>query len=229
MMETPAQPTSSPPGDFEPQRPFGSFLSVTREVLLSPARFFPAIRRGGSLRGPVLYTVICAAFLVPLAGSYDVGLLALRGNLTEFSVLGGIAGLRGALLAGLLLLVFSPLLALLGIYIGSAFSQILVRIFVGRDNAGYYATFRVGGYVSAVALLTWVPVLGLLAGLWGTWVHAVGLRELHGTTTARALVVALIPFAVSVAFLVGQVVSGELTPVEVLLGGGLTGGVGAGR
>ena len=228
MTETPAQSASSPPEDFEPQRPVESFLSVTRKVLLSPAGFFSGIQRVGALRGPVLYTVICAALLVPLAGSYDVLLLAARGNLGEFSVLGGVAGLWGVLLAGLLLLVFSPLLALLGLYIGSAISQVLVRIVVGRDNAGYDATLRVGAYVSAVALLTWIPVVGLLAGLWGTWVHAVGLRELHETTTTRALVVALIPFAVSVAFLVGQVVSGELTPIEVLLGG-LTGGLGAGR
>lgn len=100
---------------------------------------------------------------------------------------------------------------------------------MGRDNSGYYATLRAGAYVSAVALLSWLPVVGLLAGLWGTWVHAVGLRELHATTTARALIVSAVPFAVSVAFLVGPVVTGEVSPAELLLGGGFTGGLGAGR
>ena len=173
--------------------------------------------------------MICAALVVPLAGSYDVLLLALRGNLGEFSVLGGATGLWGAVLAGLLLLVLSPLLALLSLYVGSAISQVLVRIVVGRDNSGYDATLRAGAYVSAVALLSWLPVVGLLAGLWGTWVHAVGLRELHGTTTARALIVAAIPFAFSAVFLATQVLSGGLAPIEVLLGGGLTGGLGTGR
>ena len=59
--------------------------------------------------------------------------------------------------------------------------------------------------------------------------HAVGLRELHGTTTARALVVAAIPFAFSAAFLAAQVLSGDLAMIEVVFGGGLTGGVGTGR
>ena len=205
VTQTPAEATSSPTGDFESRRPVGSFLSVTREVLLSPARFFSRIRRRGSLKEPVLHTMICAALVVALAGSYDVLLLALRDNLGEFSVLGGVAGFRGAVLAGLLLLVFSPLLALLGLYVGSAISRVLVRIVVGRDNSGYDATPRAVAYVSAVPLLSRLPVVGLPAGLWGTWVHAVGLRELHGTTTARALVVAAIPFAFSAAFLAAQV------------------------
>lgn len=228
MTETPAQAASSPSGDFEPQRPVGSFLAVTREVLLSPTRFFSTIRREGLLSGPVLYAVLCATLVVPLGGAYDVLLLALRGNLGEFSVLGGLAGLRGALAAGLLLLLLSPLVALLGLYVGSAVSQILVRVVVGRANAGYYATFRAGAYVSAVALLSWIPLIGILAGVWGTWVHALALREMHGTTTTRALVVAAIPFAVSAALVAGWVIAGETTPTEVLLGGGLTGSLGTG-
>ena len=65
--------------------------------------------------------------------------------------------------------------------------------------------------------------------MFGKAVSTVGLGELHGTTTARALVVASIPFAVSVAFLAAQVLSGDPTTIEVVLGGGLTGGVGTGR
>lgn len=220
-----AAPTSAPSEDFDPGRPLGSFASVTRDVLLDPGRFFAGIRTHGPLKGPVVYALACAALLVPLAGSYDVLLAAARGNLQALSGF-GVPGLAGALLAGLAFFVLSPILALVGLYIGAAISQVLVRIVVGAENSGYDATLRVSAYASAVALLTWIPLIGLLAGLWGVWVSANGLRELHRTTAARALVVAAVPYAISTAFLLGQVATGETSVTEVLLRGGLTGAAG---
>ncbi|MDP9477526.1 MAG: hypothetical protein M3R38_17885 [Actinomycetota bacterium] len=49
-----AEPTTNPSRDFDSGRPLGSFVSVTRDVLLSPSRFFAAIRREGPLRGPII-------------------------------------------------------------------------------------------------------------------------------------------------------------------------------
>lgn len=48
---------------------------------------------------------------------------------------------------------------------------------------------------------------------------AVGLREMHSTSTGRALVVALALFLIGLAFTVTSIVSGELTVTEYILGG----------
>ena len=58
-------------------------------------------------------------------------------------------------------------------------------------------------------------------GPWGVWVNAAGIRQLHRTTTTRALLVAAVPYAISLALLAGQAASGGLSPSELLLGGGL--------
>jgi hypothetical protein len=55
-------------------------------------------------------------------------------------------------------------------------------------------------YTSAVDLLSWIPVLGLLAGLYGVYVAAAGLREMHGTTSPRALLAVLVPYLLSLAW-----------------------------
>ncbi len=205
--------------DFEPRRPLGSFLATTRAVLLSPARFFAGVSREGPLSRPVLYAVACTAIYFLLAEVSYLLLIAARGELPEVSALGA-TGLAGALLFALLLFVLSPLFALLGLYVSAAFYQLLVRLFIGRENGGYEATLRVGAYLSALGLLSWVPILGTLVGLWGVWVNVAGLREVHSTTTARAVLVAGIPFVLSTAWTISLVVTGQTTLADVLLASG---------
>jgi hypothetical protein len=69
-----------------------------------------------------------------------------------------------------------------------------VRLVVGASNAGYRATFRVLAYAGAAELVGWVPFVGLLlAVVWAVYLGTLGLRQLHATTTARALAAVLIP------------------------------------
>lgn len=207
------------PFGFKPERPVGSFLAATRGVLLCPARFFGAVRWEGSFAGPVTYAVACQALAVLVAGTYDLVFAAASGTLDEVSVVGN-EGAAGAVLWVLWLLGLSPLYALATLVVGAAVYQILVRLLVGPGSGGYGATLRVTGYLSAMSLLVWMPVLGLLAGPWGVWAMAAGLREVHSTTTARAVLVAAIPYAFSVAGTILLIASGQSTPTDVLLGGG---------
>jgi hypothetical protein len=93
----------------------------------------------------------------------------------------------------LVVLLLAPLFVLLGLYIGAAIYQFLVGIFVGGENAGFDATLRVYAYTSAAGLLSWIPVVGYLASLYGFFLTFVGIREVHGTTIGRALGVVLVP------------------------------------
>ena len=207
------------PSGFDTGRPFGSFVAATRRVLLDPKGFFADVRREDSLAGPVVYTVVCHLLAVLLAGVYDFGRAAATGTLGGISVV-GYEGAAGALVWVLWLLGLSVPYALVTLVIGAGVYHLLLLLFAGRRNAGFGATLRVTGYLSAISLLLWLPVLGLLAGLWGVWINATGLGELHPTTTARALAVAIIPYLLATAWAVFWVASGQTTPVEFVLGGG---------
>ena len=208
-----------PTPGFEPRRPFGSFVSVTRDVLLSPAGFFRDLGREGSYAGPVVYAVVCQVVAVVLAALYDLSRFVVPGDLGEISVL-GIEGAAGALLWTLWLLFFAPIVALFTLFVGAGVYQLLVMLLVGRRNAGYGATLRVTGYLSAIGLLLWLPALGLAAGLWGVWINTLGMREFHSTTTARALVVAAVPYVLALAWVLYGVATGSTTLWEFLVGGG---------
>jgi hypothetical protein len=71
--------------------------------------------------------------------------------------------------------------------------HLFVRLIVGRNNSGMGATFRVLCYVQAVQLLTWLPLLNILAGIYGLYLSAFGFQEVHSTTFGRAAAVAALP------------------------------------
>ena len=47
-----------------------------------------------------------------------------------------------------------------------------------------------------------MPILGYLASIYGIYMTTIGLREMHGTSTTRALLAALFPTLLTLLFLV---------------------------
>lgn len=95
------------------------------------------------------------------------------------------------------------MLILSGVY------HLLVLALVRPSNAGFEATFRVVCYVSAIQLLTWIPILNIIAGIYGLYVAYFGIREVHATTRQRAAAVVAIPVLVLIvlAILFGAVLA----------------------
>lgn len=98
-----------------------------------------------------------------------------------------------------LFLVLSPLLIILGLYIGAGIYHLLVLLFVGPTGTGFEATLRVFAYTSAIDLLSWIPVAGMLAGLYGFYLTFVGIREMHETSSGHAFAVILLQMVLLVA------------------------------
>ncbi len=199
---------------FRVSKPLRSFPATVRRVLLEPVNFFRNMARADSLWNPLVFAVACA--LISLLLTYLALPLApfARGGEGLSGLLAEISGRSPTSVAALILVVllFAPLFVVLGLYVGAVIYQVLVRIFAGRDNAGFDATLRVYAYTSAVGLLSWVPVVGYAAGLYGFFLTFLGFREVHGTTTGRALAVILVPLVFWVLLLFGgsiiQVVRG---------------------
>lgn len=97
------------------------------------------------------------------------------------------------------ILVFTPLVGLLSLYVGALILHLFVMIFA-RPRRDFGATLKIVAYAGAVSLLSWIPVIGLLVGLYGLYVNVVGVRELHGTTTLRAVLVVFVPSLLYLAF-----------------------------
>jgi hypothetical protein len=167
-------------GEFDYSDPVQSFINAVRGVVTAPVGFFRGIRHQGDFVNPLIFAIIC----------YEVS--AILGGLLS---LVGVAGSRGfgAFLIGIIL---APIGAAIGLFIGAGILHLLVMLIVGSRNAGYEGTFRVGAYSAVTTLVSWIPIIGWIASLYGIYLAIVGIREVHNTTTGKAALVVLIPAVV---------------------------------
>lgn len=178
--------TASPGGEFDYRDPVQSFISTVRRVVLQPADFFGGIARQGDLINPLIFALVCYTIATILTG-----LLSLAG-------VGADQNFGGFLVS----IILAPIFAAIGLFIGAGILHLLVMLIVGSGNAGFQSTFRVSAYSAVTALVSWIPVIGWIASLYGLYLAIVGVREVHSTTTGKAALVVLIPAAVVILLVI---------------------------
>jgi hypothetical protein len=187
--------------EYTLERPFASLLSTTRDVLLSPRRFFDDLAPDGPLWQPVIYFLIChlaTTFinLVATAAIFAVPAISvLVGGPKEMaSVVPFIFGFFV-----LVYLAFSVLVAVL-FFASVPLQHAVVLLAAGREQRGLRATLRLSCYaVGAPIALGWVPIVGFLAAFYCFYLYATALKRVHGISTGKTLGAVLIPLALALA------------------------------
>ena len=156
-------------------------------MVLQPSAFFAGLPRQGSFLNPLVFALICTEISVLLVGL--LGLVDVPGGP---NTLIGASGDQGFLefLGGL---VIAPIAAAVGIFLTALVTHLLVVLVVGAGHAGFGATFRIISYSSVTSLASWLPLIGWIFSLYRLYLATVGIREMHATTTGRALLVVLLP------------------------------------
>ena len=194
------QPGGTPPrvsrgvsgGDFDYRDLIPSFVETVREVLFNPVNFFRSIRREGDFLNPLIFAIICALITGVLGGILRLIIALISGE--------GFGAALGGLIATI---VFVPIATAIGLFIGAGIYHLLVLLIVRPSHAGYEATFRAVAYASAVQAVAWlayIPILGILVaivvGIYNVVLSVIGIREVHATTTGRAVAVVVIPVVI---------------------------------
>jgi hypothetical protein len=194
-------------GDYDLSNPLESFADTVRRVVLQPVGFFAALPRRGSLLNPLIFALICTVISAILGGILRLagvgeGFVAGYGfQVPENQGLGEFIGS----------VIFAPIGGVIGVFVVAGIAHLLVRLVVGATNSGFGATFRVASYASVTSLVSWIPIIGGLLSLYGIYLAVVGIREMHGTTTGKAVLVILIPVIVVVVLaLLGLLVAGAV-------------------
>ncbi len=107
----------------------------------------------------------------------------------------GVTGSQG-IGSFLVSIILAPIFATIGLFIGAGILHLLVMLIVGSRNSGFEGTFRVSAYSSVTSLVSWIPVIGWIASLYGIYLAIMGIREVHTTSTGKAAIVVLIPAVV---------------------------------
>ncbi len=194
-----ASGTATSGGDYDLTDPVNGFVDIVRRMVLQPTAFFAGLPRQGSFLNPLVFALICTEISVVLVGL-----------LTFLDVPGGVTWLFGAsgdqgFLAFLGGLVIAPIAGAVGVFLTALLTHLLVVLVVGSGHSGFGATFRIVSYSSVTSLVGWVPFVGWVFSLYRLYLATVGIREMHATTTGKALLVVLLP-AILVLVLVVVVV-----------------------
>jgi hypothetical protein len=167
------------------------------EVLVRPRQFF----RNGVAPGDQAPGLV---FAVAVAVAYAVGLFAFVPE--RIPALAGGETVSAAIALAAVALVVAPAALHL-----TAALQTIILILTVRDRAGVSETVQVVAYATAPCVAAGLPVpsLRLVCTLYGAALLVVGLREVHDTTTARAIAAGAIPATLLFGSAFGGLDAGE--------------------
>jgi hypothetical protein len=79
-------------------------------------------------------------------------------------------------------------LFVVGFFLSVPLQHALIYLVAGRNQKGLPATLRVSCYsVGAPVAVAWIPLAGIPAIFYCLYLHATGLKRVHGISTGRSL------------------------------------------
>jgi hypothetical protein len=172
----------SPGREFDSSDPVRSFVNTVWRVLFSPKDFFRGMPPRGGFTNPLIFAVVCALITALFSGVVNEIMLAvpaMRGLAYDISF-------RVVAVTTFFFMLFWLALVTAG-------NHLFVRLIVGRNNGGFEATFRVLSYARVVQVVSALPLLNLVAWIYGLYLCAFGFREVHSTTYGKAAAIVALP------------------------------------
>lgn len=182
---------------------FGDLWATTKMVLFNPPEFFDRMPKTGGHSKPLTFALIIGSIGMIFSLLWQLIFVFIGAGLSSEMPEMPVAAMGGGFIIGMMIL--SPLLVIIGLYIGAFFLHLFLMIVRGADG-GFEATFRVLAYGMATYIFNIVPFLGgLVSGGWMLVLMIIGLPRAHFTGVGRVLVaIFVIPFALLIIFGIGM-------------------------
>lgn len=166
----------------DPSVPFPENLWRSwRKSVFAPTGFYRRVGGGGSMARPILYYLLLSVTGAVLALVWRT--VWLSGPSASSYLDGG----AGVLTSPAVSFFLAPFLALAGLVVSTVLYH-LAAVVLAPDRRGMAETARVICYAAGPSVFAVVPVAGsLVAAVWTLALQVVGLREVHRTSTVRAV------------------------------------------
>lgn len=152
------------------------FIEKAKMVLLNPKEFFNIMPVTGGYKDPIIF--FSTIMIISLIINSILGIIFANAKLGHLAVN-----------TILLLVLFIPVF-----FIVALIYHTLLKIVGG--NGSYESTFRVIAYSSAPSLFSWIPLVGLITGIYQLYINLVGYSKVHNISDTKALIVLLIPIII---------------------------------
>ena len=173
---------------------FTVLLHTFKGALFSPVKFFREKRQEETIGQSFAFGVLTGS-LGAMFGIFWQFIL----NVQEFSsflrVLPDAFTLNRLFLA---YIIISPFLVMFFMFLTTAVFHCCLFI-LGGATRGFGGTFKACAYSNAASVFNLIPYIGwLIKMIWGLVIMVIGFREIHETTSSRAVFALLIPFLILV-------------------------------
>jgi len=170
------------------------YIETWKEVMQRPSDFYRGMPKTGGYTDPLTFAAISfiiyallAALLTVLFGSgthmngmYDGMYEGMYGSVRELGFF-----------AVLMTVIITPIAGIISLFIEAAILYIIYKILGGKGS--YEGTVRFISYATAVMVLSWIPIIGWIAGIYEIYLYIVGGMYVHGVSMARSAIAILLP------------------------------------
>jgi hypothetical protein len=170
-----------------------SYWRSVRGIVFEPIAYFRAIDPGNGLLAPLTFAIFSTI------GPWMILLCVFLGLQVSTD---GMYGPVTFYLTGVLVVLATPILfvALLLFSFVCVFHLVVLFVLRGR-SASFRATFRANAYASVGMLMCYIPFIGGLLFFYGFYLVMVGIRELHSTSTTRAVIITLVSIPITLVMI----------------------------
>ncbi|MDD3316203.1 MAG: YIP1 family protein [Methanosarcina sp.] len=170
------------------------YIETWKEVMQSPSDFYREMPKTGGYADPLTFAAISFIIYALLTALLTVffGHAMYMGGIYGGMYDGMYGGARGfGFFAILMTVIFTPIAGIISLFIEAAILYIIYKILGGTGS--YEGTVRFICYATAVLVLSWIPFLGWIIGIYGIYLYIVGGMYVHDVSMTRSVIAVLLP------------------------------------
>ena len=170
------------------------YIETWKEVMQSPSDFYREMPKTGGYADPITFAAISFIIYALLTALLTVlfGHAMYMGGMYGGMYDGMYGGARGfGFFAILMTVIFTPIAGIISLFIEAAILYIIYKILGGTGS--YEGTVRFICYATAVLVLSWIPFLGWVVGIYGIYLYIVGGMYVHDVSMTRSVIAVLLP------------------------------------
>jgi hypothetical protein len=166
------------------------YIETWKEVMQRPSDFYRRMPETGGYGDPLTFAAI--SFII--YGLLTALLTALFGR--EMYMNGMYNEMYGSarevgFFTILMTVIITPIAGIISLFIEAAILYVIYKILGGEGS--YEGTLRFIAYATAVLVLSWIPIIGWIVGLYGIYLYIVGGMHVHNVSMVRSAIAVLLP------------------------------------
>lgn len=166
------------------------YIETWKEVMQRPSDFYRGMPATGGYADPLTFAAISFLIYGLLTALFNRGMYmgGMYGGMYD-GMYGGVKEFSFFMV--LMVAIIAPIAGIISLFIEAAIFYIIYKLLGGTGS--YEGTVRLISYATAVLVLSWIPLVGWIVGIYGIYLYIVGGRFVHNVSMGRSAIAVFLP------------------------------------